>query len=62
MDRHARWLRDGTTHPPQKILIQNSSCEKEKQGQRMEQRLKERHLETAPPRDPFHLQTSNLDI
>jgi hypothetical protein len=31
------------------------------QGQRVEQKLKERHPETAPPRDPSHLLTPNPD-
>jgi hypothetical protein len=32
---------------------------KGKQGQKMKQRLKERHPETTPPWDPSHQQTPN---
>jgi hypothetical protein len=35
--------------PISKILTQNCSCIKEIQGQRVEQKLKEGHPETAPP-------------
>jgi hypothetical protein len=48
--------------PPYMILTQNCSFLKAMQGQRVEQRLKERHSETIPPSDPLHLLTPNPDI
>jgi len=45
--REAQPSVEGWGHPPiSKILTQNCSCPRERQGQKMEQRLKER-----PPRD-----------
>jgi hypothetical protein len=44
-------------HPPlSKFLTENCSYLKEMQGQRLEQRLKEKPPETAQPRNPSHLQ------
>jgi hypothetical protein len=55
-------LIEGWGHPPiSKILIQNCSCLKEIQGQRVEQKQKRGHSETAPPGDPSHTQTPNPD-
>jgi hypothetical protein len=51
----------GMGHPPTSKIIQNSSFQNEIQGQRLEQRLKERHSETVIPRDTSHLQTPNPD-
>ena len=50
---HIQWIGmvpiEGWGHPPtSKILIQNSSCQKEMQGQRVEQRLKERPSRDCP--------------
>jgi hypothetical protein len=45
-----------------KILTQNCSYLKEIQGQKLEQRKKNVHPETAPPGDPSHIQTTNQDI
>ena len=55
---------EGWGHPPSSnILTQNCSCLREIQGQRGEQRLKEKkdHPETAPPGDPSHIETPNPD-
>lgn len=51
---------EGWSHPHiTKFLTQKCSCTMERQGQKMEQRLKERPSETVLPRVPSHLQTPN---
>ena len=56
-------LVEGWDHPPvSKIFTQNFSCLKEILGQRVKQRQRKGHPETAPHRDPSNMQTSNLDI
>jgi hypothetical protein len=44
-----------------KLLIQNFSCQKEMWEQSVEQRLKKGCPETAPLRNPSHLQRPNPD-
>lgn len=51
---------EGWSHPHiTKFLTQKCSCTMERQGQKMEQRLKERPSEIVLPRVPSHLQTPN---
>jgi hypothetical protein len=63
IDTNGPQLRNGATHISQKNLNKNCSCLKETQGQKMEQRPKERLSSDCPPRsgDPSHMQTPNPD-
>jgi hypothetical protein len=46
---------------PQRPWLENCSCLKEIQGQKVEQRQKKRLSETAPLRNPSYMQSPNPD-
>jgi len=47
--------------PPNHFKNINSSCQKEMQGQRVEQKLRKGRPETAAAKNPSHLPTPNPD-